>query len=363
MCGIFGGIKNVKSDTLKILGICNEDRGTDSTGLFDSDGWIKDALSFRYFLLADKTYMINTFQNYLVGHTRFGTTGAKTSKNAHPFTFGNITGVHNGVISNFEALKKEYKVPELECDSEIIFYLLDKKGTDGLKELDGYFAIVWKDERKQDKLFFFNHNGILAYTREKDSLYFCSDSSDLLIALGIDTKFSTFEQDTLYTIDIYTLKIKKLKIKGLRKYTPFKYAVSTPTTSDNPFWINADWDEYEKDNKVDIYNKNKANWKSIKKFPKDVTITVDEIKRLSIDWNKDYNNYTMLCPYCNEQLTLDEVESKQCIYCRTDLSGEVFSCYHCESLVMSEQIDVDIKCPICNMHMILDEKYLVTQAY
>ena len=51
-----------------------------------------------------------------------------------------------------------------------------------------------------------------------------------------------------------------------------------------------------------------------------VTITVDEMKRMSIDWNKDYNNYTMLCPYCNEQLTLDEVESKQCIYCRTDFN-------------------------------------------
>jgi len=359
MCGIFGGIKNVKSDTLKILGICNEDRGTDSTGLFDSDGWIKDALSFRYFLLADETDMLNTFQNYLVGHTRFGTTGAKTSKNAHPFTFGNITGVHNGVISNFEALKKEYKVPELECDSEIIFYLLDKKGTDGLKELDGYFAIVWKDERKQDKLFFFNHNGILAYTREKDSLYFCSDSSDLLIALGINTKFSTFEQDNLYIVDINTLKIKKLKIKGLRNYTPIKY-VSTPTNAD---WINADWDDYDKTTYPDRYKTNKNYWENYKKPDKGVIEKVDEIKRLSIDWNKDYNNYTMLCPYCNEQLTLDEVESKQCIYCRTDLSGEVFSCYHCESLVMSEQINDDDKCPICNMHMILDEKYLVSQAY
>jgi len=360
MCGIFGGIKNVKPESLKILGILNEDKGTDATGLFDADGYIKDNKSFREFILADTDEYIKDFKGYLVGHTRFSTTGANSQRNAHPFTFGNITGVHNGMLRNFEELKKYYDVRDLECDSEILFYLLDKKGIEGLKEVVGYFTIVWSDITRPDKLYFIQHECSLSYNRGKDYLYFSTDADDLEVALGVNIKTISLDSDTLYEIDINTLKIKKSKVAGLKAdvsgFITYKtsadyqkdwegilYKDTPPVSACDIAW---DEEDYNKDVQSKKWNKqNKKYWKTQDK------------KNLT---DKKYSDYAIMCPYCNESIYVDEVHKRQCPYCRTQLTGVVYECYHCTNLVLMEQITDEDRCPICDLHMVLDEKHLVT---
>ena len=103
--------------------------------------------------------------NVGIGHTRWATHGKVTDVNAHPHTSnsGKIAIVHNGIIENFEELKKQLENEgysfKSETDSEIIANLLQKNYelTGNIKELimktvselKGHYAFVAMFENGQ----------------------------------------------------------------------------------------------------------------------------------------------------------------------------------------------------------------------
>jgi glucosamine--fructose-6-phosphate aminotransferase (isomerizing) len=159
MCGIIGivGTRPVAErliDSLKRL----EYRGYDSAGIATVDDGRLDRrreagkISGLEAVLAAQPLSGQTG----IGHTRWATHGAPTTRNAHPHVAGRVAVVHNGIIENFAELKHELiasgRVFESDTDSEVVAQLIDAELNAGLEplaalkaaldRLEGAFAIA-----------------------------------------------------------------------------------------------------------------------------------------------------------------------------------------------------------------------------
>ena len=91
-----------------------------------------------------------------IGHTRWATHGVPSETNAHPHATDRVAVVHNGIIENFQELRKELKAHgnqfETETDTEVIVHLITRYLDEGmdpkaavaasLPRLEGAFALV-----------------------------------------------------------------------------------------------------------------------------------------------------------------------------------------------------------------------------
>lgn len=152
MCGIVGVASNnkVSSATLELfksLLLHDVVRGHHATGVAaintakNEVGITKEAIPSYEFL---EKYEINDDCNIYIGHNRWATRGAKDDdENAHPFSHGHITGVHNGSLRDQSLLDNH---TDFEVDSDNLFHHLSRRGIEHTaKNLDGAFAIVYYD--------------------------------------------------------------------------------------------------------------------------------------------------------------------------------------------------------------------------
>ena len=137
-----------------------------------------------------------------IGHTRWATHGKVTDANAHPHpsNSGKIAIVHNGIIENFEELKKQLESEgysfKSETDSEIIANLLQKnyEQTNDVKEtilktvsqLKGHYAFVAMFE-----------DGQLAAARFHEPLIIGVGKDDFFLSSDV-LGFIEFTDDAIY---------------------------------------------------------------------------------------------------------------------------------------------------------------------
>ena len=136
MCGIVGFVGNHQAAPILLDGLSKlEYRGYDSAGMAvrDGDGAIEVVKAKgRLKILAEKT---NGGQALVgdcgIGHTRWATHGEPSENNAHPHCSddGNVVGVHNGIIENYQELKdkllrKGYQFYS-QTDTEVAIKLID----------------------------------------------------------------------------------------------------------------------------------------------------------------------------------------------------------------------------------------------
>ncbi|AIE58694.1 glutamine--fructose-6-phosphate transaminase (isomerizing) [Bacillus methanolicus] len=183
MCGIVGYIGNNDSKEILLKGLEKlEYRGYDSAGIavmnenvvhvFKEKGRIADLRS-----IVDETVSANIG----IGHTRWATHGAPSKSNAHPHqsASGRFTIVHNGVIENYDILKREYlmDVPlKSDTDTEIIVQLIELFVNDGLNTEEAF--------RKTLTLLEGSYALALLDKQNNETIYVAKNKSPLLVGLG-----------------------------------------------------------------------------------------------------------------------------------------------------------------------------------
>ncbi|RDW14992.1 glutamine--fructose-6-phosphate transaminase (isomerizing) [Oceanobacillus chungangensis] len=197
MCGIVGYIGNKDSKGILLNGLEKlEYRGYDSAGIatLNEDGVKLTKVKGRIATLRES--VDESIQATMgIGHTRWATHGVPSVMNAHPHqaTSGRFTLVHNGVIENYQDLKKENLSDVAfvsETDTEVIVQLIEKlynKYQDTAEAfrqamglLKGSYAIAMID------------------AEDHDTLYVSKNKSPLLVGLG--EGFNVVASDAMATL-------------------------------------------------------------------------------------------------------------------------------------------------------------------
>ncbi|WP_423799683.1 glutamine--fructose-6-phosphate transaminase (isomerizing) [Neobacillus sp. SAB-20_R2A] len=183
MCGIVGYIGNLDSKEILLKGLEKlEYRGYDSAGIavknengiqiFKEKGRIADLRS-----IVDE----NVLAHVGIGHTRWATHGVPSRGNSHPHqsASGRFTLVHNGVIENYDLLKREYLADvsfKSETDTEVIVQLVEKFANEGLSVLEAF--------RKTLTLLHGSYALALLDAKDNNTIYVAKNKSPLLVGLG-----------------------------------------------------------------------------------------------------------------------------------------------------------------------------------
>ena len=135
MCSIIGYYGNEIAAPIIVKGLKRmEYRGYDSVGVAtESNSHIELKKGVGKVEEVNSNIQLDTLPGKIgIGHTRWATHGKVTDANAHPHpsSSGKLAIVHNGIIENFEELKKELEkdgyIFKSETDSEVIANLLQK---------------------------------------------------------------------------------------------------------------------------------------------------------------------------------------------------------------------------------------------
>jgi len=193
MCGIVGilGAKPVAEPLLEALRRL-EYRGYDSAGIATVENGRIDRRRAPGKLDALQTVLSGQPLSGTagIGHTRWATHGAPTEVNAHPHVSGPVSLVHNGIIENFAALRRDLEAAgvalESETDSEVIAHLLAREITQGrspeaatravLRQLEGAFALAIIFAGHDDLMIAARKGGPLAIGHGEGEMYLGSDA-------------------------------------------------------------------------------------------------------------------------------------------------------------------------------------------
>ena len=198
MCGIVGYVGHKEKKEILLDGLQElEYRGYDSAGIAVIEG--KKLNSFKAVgklsNLREKTKSFTSGEfGISIGHTRWATHGKPTELNAHPHLGAYSYVVHNGIIENYQELKKELSKEGVEflsqTDTETIVHLFEKYNKElndpfeafekAIDRLHGAYAILLISEAAPDTMFFAKNGSPLLIGFDNDEIYFASSDTPII---------------------------------------------------------------------------------------------------------------------------------------------------------------------------------------
>ena len=234
MCGIVGYIGHKEAYPVIIKGLRRlEYRGYDSAGvvLYDGKDLKLSKTKGKVSDLEEKAQSeISTTGTIGIGHTRWATHGVPNDLNSHPHfsNSGDLVIVHNGIIENYEPLKKELikrgYTFKSDTDTEVLINLIeDVQKKDNLKlgkavqvalnQVVGAYAIAVFDRKKPNEIVAARLGSPLAIGVGKDEFFIASDASPF-IEYTSNAIYLEDEEMAIIRLD-KELKIRKIKDDSL----------------------------------------------------------------------------------------------------------------------------------------------------
>lgn len=371
MCGLAGAYAHNFSDPdramFENLLFLNVFRGEDSTGVIRINRQRKKNQDFLVYarqrtLLPSPLYLRSKDASFLdeketiglIGHTRAATVGSVSLKNAHPFAFPNVVGVHNGTI------RRQFKGTEdFDTDSEALYKLVNDEGIESaLNEVADYdtaYALVFVDKKENTLNFVRNDKRPLWFTRvyAGNTLLWSSDKKTLQYAVeyaGLDPKgipeeadkecakspYWTLSENTLMSLKTggkaKDLKLKKLDVEKRTTFTGYTEGTGYTDGHNSRFWD----DEWS-------YEDHRSNTKSSTSKTK----TDKSNKEVSGDDNTDKDPDDYFPGYQGKYHKRSDFERKL-----------GFGCFCCQSCTDIEDDDA-----VDNLHWFDENSYACHECY
>jgi len=230
MCGIVGYIGHREAYPIILKGLQRlEYRGYDSAGIALYDG-SNIKVSKTKGKVADLEHKISnnisTDGTLGIGHTRWATHGVPNDINSHPHysNSGDLVIIHNGIIENYESLKKELLKRgytfKSDTDTEVLINLIEdvKKNEQvklgkavqiALNQVVGAYAIAVFDKNKPNEIVVARLGSPLAIGIGEGEFFIASDASP----------FIEYTKNAIYLEDEEMAIIRRDKEVKIRKIT------------------------------------------------------------------------------------------------------------------------------------------------
>jgi glucosamine--fructose-6-phosphate aminotransferase (isomerizing) len=195
MCGIVAAAAGKNIVPVLVEGLKKlEYRGYDSAGLAVIGSSAIERVRSTGRVAELETASANTCAVTGIAHTRWATHGVPSERNAHPHVSGSIAVVHNGIIENYETLRRELSeqgyVFTSDTDTESIAHLVEatlqsepdlfKAVQIACRRLVGAYAIAVIDQNQPGKIIVSREGSPLLLGVSETGNYAASDASALL---------------------------------------------------------------------------------------------------------------------------------------------------------------------------------------
>ncbi|MFP7335008.1 glutamine--fructose-6-phosphate transaminase (isomerizing) [Shouchella clausii] len=224
MCGIVGYIGNEDAKEILLSGLEKlEYRGYDSAGIaVRTESGTEVFKEKGRIATLRKAVDENVHSTVGIGHTRWATHGVPSQLNAHPHQSATerYTLVHNGVIENYEQIKRDYLADvqlKSDTDTEVIVQFIEQLAGEGLTTeeavskalslMKGSYAIALLDKEDPDTIFVGkNKSPLLVGVGENANVV----ASDAMAMLTVTDQFIEIMDEELVIVKRDRVEIKTL---------------------------------------------------------------------------------------------------------------------------------------------------------